>query len=70
VSRTIRNKRPRMRLGTLSDHIVSNGKVRDGTPQHVSGSCENHGGCPYCEANRLFGNKKREPIPDPPTSQD
>jgi hypothetical protein len=23
-------------------------------------SCRNHGGCPYCEGNRLFTNKRRE----------
>ena len=62
MSRTIRNKRPKMRLGSLADHIVAKGKVRDGTPQHVSSGCENHGGCPYCEQNKLFGDKKREPL--------
>lgn len=25
----------------------------------VAKSCRNHGGCPYCEGNRLFGNKRR-----------
>jgi hypothetical protein len=25
-------------------------------------SCRNHGGCPYCESNRLHKHKRREPI--------
>lgn len=25
-------------------------------------SCRNHGGCPYCEGNRLHVNKRREPF--------
>ena len=29
-------------------------KVRDGHPQYASKSCEHHGGCPWCERNRLF----------------
>ena len=62
MSRTNRTKRPRMKLGTLSDKQHPDGKVRDGTPTHVSALCENHGGCPYCEGNRKHGNRKREPI--------
>lgn len=27
--------------------------VRDGTQTHASKSCDNHGGCPFCEGNRL-----------------
>ncbi len=34
-------------------------KVRDGTPTRASHSCENNGGCPYCENNRLHSSRKR-----------
>jgi hypothetical protein len=36
--------------------------VRDGTRQYVSVSCEHHGGCPWCENNRLFDQKKVEQV--------
>lgn len=58
MSRTRRNKRPLMHFGYL-DKNDPDGKVRDGTPQHASGSCHNHGGCPVCEGNRLHNTKKR-----------
>jgi hypothetical protein len=35
-------------------------KVRDGTPTRVSHSCENNGGCPYCENNRMHKHRKWE----------
>ncbi len=28
----------------------------------VDPTCRNHGGCPYCESNRLHKIKKQEPI--------
>jgi len=49
-----------MNLGYLVEtHQYRNGKVRDGTPQHSSASCSNHGGCPRCEGNRLHKHNKR-----------
>lgn len=52
-----------MKLGSLAQtHQYNNGKVRDGTPQYVSSSCENRGGCEWCEGNRKHSNRKREPI--------
>jgi len=52
-----------MRLGKHLGHKQhKNGKVRDGTPQHVSSSCENHGGCPYCLKNKMHSTHKREPV--------
>jgi len=52
-----------MELGYLAEtHQYWDGKVRDGTPQHVSGSCNNHGGCHFCESNRLHKHKRHEPI--------
>ena len=33
-------------------------KVKDGTPTRVSHSCENNGGCPYCEGNRLHKHRR------------
>ena len=34
-------------------------KVKDGTPTRVSHFCENNGGCPYCEGNRLYKHNKQ-----------
>jgi hypothetical protein len=31
----------------------------------VDRTCRNHGSCSYCEGNRTFSNKKREPIEVP-----
>lgn len=65
MSRTYRKKRPKMKLGYLAEtHQYSDGSVRDGTPQHATVSCNNHGGCHWCEGNRLHKNKRNEPITD------
>lgn len=34
-------------------------KVKDGTRTKPSHSCENNGGCPYCESNRLHKHRKK-----------
>lgn len=39
--------------------VSKKGRVRDGTFTRVSGSCENHGGCPICEGNKLHKYKKK-----------
>lgn len=39
-------------------------KVRDGRRTHVSHYCENNGGCPYCEENRLHKHEKQPDIKD------
>ena len=62
MSRTKRNHNHRMKLGTLSDHQYKDGQVRDGTPQHYSSGCDNHGSCEYCVSNKMHSTKKREPI--------
>ena len=62
MSRTYRNKRPRMRLGILSAKQYRNGKVRDGTPQYVSGGCHNRGPCTWCRDNRLHKHDRRAPL--------
>lgn len=64
MSRTTRRKRPKMRLGTLDYKQNKDKTVRDGTPTHYSSACEHHGGCPYCESNRTFSSKRREPVDD------
>ena len=64
MSRTRRRLRPRMRLGTLSDHQYSDGRVRDGTPQHYTASCEHHGECAWCRGNRLHGSCVRRQAMD------
>lgn len=33
-------------------------KVKDNSRTRVSGSCENNGGCPYCEGNRKYNYMK------------
>lgn len=43
-----------MKLGTLSNKQYWNGRVRDGTPQHVSVHCNNHGLCCWCSGSRLL----------------
>jgi hypothetical protein len=58
------------------DKAVKHGKEKRkqySGSKHFSASCRNHGGCPYCEGNRLHKYKRREPIPDDytvPTKQD
>ena len=47
-----------MAFGYL-DHHDKDGKVRDGTPQHASSGCDNHGGCPYCLNNKMHSTRKR-----------
>lgn len=39
-------------------------QVKDGSPTHVSGSCENHGSCPYCKGNRLYKHEKQPKLKD------
>lgn len=39
-------------------------KVRDGSRTRASHSCENNGGCPYCEQNRLYKHNKQPDIQD------
>lgn len=36
------------------------GTTHDGVYTKVSGSCENHGGCYWCEGNRLHSTRKRK----------
>ena len=63
LSRTKRKRRPQMGLGdSLAHKQDKDGLVRDGTPTHYSASCENNGGCPKCEGNRLHKHKRSEPI--------
>jgi hypothetical protein len=33
-------------------------KVKDNSRTRVSGSCENNGGCPYCEGNKKYNYMK------------
>lgn len=39
-------------------------KVRDGSRTCPSSGCENNGGCPYCEGNRLHRHRKQPNIED------
>jgi hypothetical protein len=60
MSRTRRHKSREIRLGEHLGHKqYADGLVRDGTPTRHGKSCENHGGCPWCEGNRTFSDKKR-----------
>lgn len=58
MSRTIRVKRPQMPAG----HLKRGKFVPDGTPQYLSSSHQHHGSCRWCEGNRTFSGKKREPL--------
>jgi len=49
-----------MRLGTLADHQYADGRVRDGTPQHYTASCEHHGRCAYCLKDRTYNSRRRQ----------
>ncbi len=62
MSRTKRNLRPKMKLGQLSNKQYWDKKVSDGNPQHSSKSCNNNGGCPYCDGNKLHKHKRNKPI--------
>jgi len=64
MSRTYRVLRPKTNVGryTKSKLVkLTSDKlsVRDGTHQHISKSCRNHGGCPICEGNRTHKFKKQ-----------
>lgn len=43
---------------TMRKQRKTSKKVRDGVVQYAAASCRNHGGCPYCESNRLFNYRK------------
>lgn len=64
MSRTKRKKAPSISFSKGAKEVVEGGKgiVRDGSPTHYSGSCERHGGCPFCEGNRLHSSRKRQMI--------
>lgn len=64
MSRTYRKHNPRMRLGSLRYKHYRDGTVRDGTPQHYSGGCDNHGDCTYCYSNRTHNVRRQKPIVD------
>lgn len=38
--------------------------LRDGKRQRSVGSCNNHGGCPLCEGNRLHKFRRHESLKD------
>ncbi len=65
MSRTKRRQRKTARFdleGTPAEKkINSDGTVRDGSPTRPSTLCENHGSCPYCEANRQHSTERRKP---------
>ena len=45
------------------DKAIKHGKERRKPykgAKAVSSSCRNNGGCPYCEGNRLYKNRKNE----------
>ena len=66
MSRTYRKKNPKRRPWFYEFFRKHKKKtvVDDGTPSHPDGSCQNHGGCPWCEGNRLFNTKKRQEAAD------
>ena len=56
MSRTYRHKRPKA-------WWIKESKVRDGVCQYTTWGCAHHGSCKYCENNRTFSTKKRNPLP-------
>ncbi len=58
MSRTIRKVSHRMKSFYGKD------KVRDGSFTHDSKSCQNNGGCPWCEGNRLHKHNKHPGLED------
>ena len=40
--------------------------LRDGKRQRPAGSCNNHGGCPLCEGNRLHKYRRKANLDDDP----
>ena len=62
MSRTYRRRVPKLRYAKDDKHFNKSGTVRDGTYTRTAGSCENHGGCPYCESNKFHSDRKREPL--------
>ena len=56
MSRTYRKKH----YMSWSKHSLSNDMVPDGTINHPSNSCTNHGGCPYCLSDRTHRHKKAD----------
>lgn len=53
MSRTFRNVSQQQKTFYKKD------KVNDGSYTKYTRSCENHGGCPYCESNRLHKHRKK-----------
>lgn len=65
MSRTYRRKPTKLKLGKHLGHKQhKSGDVRDGTPTRYTKSCENHGGCPYCEGNKKHSTNRRKPLED------
>jgi hypothetical protein len=46
---------------TKRKHYKTGSPMRDGDSQRAAGSCNNHGGCPYCEGNRLHAQVRQAP---------
>jgi hypothetical protein len=47
-------------IASGKEHRVEYGTKGQSYAKSVSKSCRNHGGCPWCEQNRLYKNKERE----------
>ena len=60
MGKTFRNTSQMNKSDYFFNKRNKNGKIRDGTPTKYSGSCENNGGCPYCEDNRRHSERKRK----------
>jgi len=47
-------------LSKISKPFAVITKHRDGVAQHSAKSCDNHGGCPKCEGDRTFAEKRQK----------
>ncbi|MNO80852.1 hypothetical protein D3C76_720720 [compost metagenome] len=43
---------------TIRKHRYTGAIMRDGQPQYAAPSCNHHGGCPWCEANRMHAERR------------
>lgn len=45
---------------TIRQHYRTKRVMRDGDRQFAAGSCNHHGGCGWCEGNRLHATQRRQ----------
>lgn len=46
-------------IASGKEHRKPYGKGYGNYPKSVDATCRNHGGCPHCEGNRTYKNRKK-----------